>query len=264
MASSKNGRTAISSESDRAASLGWPATLAILLVVLLTASLGNWQLNRADERLRAQAERDALAAREPVALTVASLQTGLPMGSQVTVTGSWLPDRTVFLDNRTHNRQAGFHVFTPLRLAGSEPSPLHVLVLRGWAPRHNRDRTALPPVKQATGEITVSGMLEADVEQTLMLGDAEVPGTHDKLWQQVSLSGFGQWSGLPLASVLVRQTGPAVSVGAQPEGLIREWTTPGSKVDRHYGYAFQWFAMSAAMLAFWLWLKFFRRTRGRA
>lgn len=218
-------------------------------------------MNRASERLQAQAQRDALAANGPLALTAESLPGRLPLGGQVTATGEWLAERTVFLDNRTYNRQAGFHVFTPLRLSGSQQPPVYVLVLRGWAPRNVRDRTALPPVGHASGEISVTGMAEADVEQTLMLGEAAQPGKHDRLWQRVSRREFEQWSGLPLAPLLLRQTMPTNSDGATPDGLVRDWTTPGSKVDRHYGYAFQWFAMSAAMLAFWLWLKFFRRSK---
>ncbi len=231
---------------------------------MLTASLGNWQLNRASERLLAQAERDALNARGPVPVNNRTLDAGIQPGGPVTATGHWVPDRTIYLDNRTHERQAGFHVFTPLRLSGISGPPVDVLVLRGWAPRHVRDRTLLPPVPEPDGEVTITGIAEADITQTMQLANAEPPGPRDRLWQQASLQTYAQWSGLSLAPLLIRQTGSATDEKPGAAGpLIRDWITPGSKVDKHYGYAFQWFTMSAAMLGFWVWLTFIRPRRRR-
>ena len=34
--------------------------------------------------------------------------------------------------------------------------------------------------------------------------------------------------------------------------LIREWAAPDLGVERHYGYAFQWFALSALILILYL------------
>jgi cytochrome oxidase assembly protein ShyY1 len=40
--------------------------------------------------------------------------------------------------------------------------------------------------------------------------------------------------------------------GAPDDGLIREWAPPDLGVERHYGYAFQWFALSALILILYL------------
>jgi surfeit locus 1 family protein len=42
-----------------------------------------------------------------------------------------------------------------------------------------------------------------------------------------------------------------VETGAQ-DGLLRDWAPPTSGVDRHYAYAFQWFALAFAGFLFWL------------
>ena len=47
--------------------------------------------------------------------------------------------------------------------------------------------------------------------------------------------------------VIVRQT----AAPAYRDGLARDWNQPGVSVDRHYGYAFQWFALALAALVFW-------------
>ena len=44
--------------------------------------------------------------------------------------------------------------------------------------------------------------------------------------------------------------------GAASEGLLRDWTEPGSGVEKHYGYAFQWFALSALIAILYVWFQF--------
>ena len=36
------------------------------------------------------------------------------------------------------------------------------------------------------------------------------------------------------------------------DGLKREWSAPDLGIDKHYGYAFQWFAMAAAIVIIYL------------
>jgi cytochrome oxidase assembly protein ShyY1 len=36
------------------------------------------------------------------------------------------------------------------------------------------------------------------------------------------------------------------------DGLLRDWAPLTSGVDRHYAYAFQWFALAFAGFVFWL------------
>lgn len=232
----------------------------MLAVVALTASLGNWQLNRAAERLQAQELQDQRVASGPVRLNQRMSNSDELAGSAVTVTGRWHHDKTVLLDNRTHERQAGFHVFTPLELDPANSAlPAYVLVLRGWAPRNNQDRSLLPPIPTPDGKVEILGRLEPDIEQTLVLGSDAEPAAAQRIWQRLDRASYERWSGLALRPFIVRQTAPLKA--AAKDGLVRQWISPGSKVDRHYGYAFQWFAMSMAMFSFWVWLTFLRRAK---
>jgi surfeit locus 1 family protein len=47
--------------------------------------------------------------------------------------------------------------------------------------------------------------------------------------------------------------------GARSEGLLREWPVLGSGVDKHYGYAFQWFALSGLIAILYVWFQIVRR-----
>jgi cytochrome oxidase assembly protein ShyY1 len=46
----------------------------------------------------------------------------------------------------------------------------------------------------------------------------------------------------------VQQGGPA----APGEGLVRDWPVPSAGVDKHHGYAFQWYALAAMAVLFFV------------
>lgn len=227
--------------------LVWAVALAAMA---LTASLGRWQLSRAAEKEASQA---AVAERQRLpALDGASLAQALSddqarelLHRAITLRGQWLADRTVFLDNRPMARQTGFYVLTPLRLTGSDRV---VLVQRGWAPRHQVDRSLLPPVQTPTGEVQVSGRIAAHPPRVYQLGQEQ----GGAIRQNLDLDAWRAETGLPLAPVLVVQT------GAASDGLQRDWPEAASGVEKHYGYAFQWFGLCTLIGLLLLWFQVVR------
>ena len=163
----------------------------------------------------------------------------------ITLRGQWLADRTVFLDNRPMARQTGFYVLTPLRLTGSDRV---VLVQRGWAPRHQVDRSLLPPVQTPTGEVQVSGRIAAHPPRVYQLGQEQ----GGAIRQNLDLDAWRAETGLPLAPVLVVQT------GAASDGLQRDWPEAASGVEKHYGYTFQWFGICTLIGLLLLWFQVVR------
>ena len=39
------------------------------------------------------------------------------------------------------------------------------------------------------------------------------------------------------------------------EGLQRDWDAPDTGVDKHHGYAFQWFALCALLVGLYAWFQ---------
>ena len=115
--------------------------VAAVVAMAVTARLGWWQLGRAASKteLATQLERRSaqpmLSAAEALVLPIADVH-----HRPVRLTGHWVPEATVFLDNRPMQGRAGFVVVTPLRLAGRQET---VLVQRGWVPRDFQDRTVI-------------------------------------------------------------------------------------------------------------------------
>lgn len=231
------------------------ASVLALAVVILGVNLGLWQLRRAEEKASLQQAQDRAAAAPALELSAPAVADASPAptlpapvsvdGRQVQATGTFVAERSVFLDNRTRESVAGFHVLTPLKLAGRDA---HVMVLRGWIPRDPYERSRLPSLTTPAGPVHVSGVAVKDLQQPMMLGEEPEPGPQDKLWQHFEYRKFADWAGIELYPVIVRQT---VEPGYR-DGLARDWNEPGTSVDRHRAYAFQWFAMTAAAVLTWI------------
>lgn len=228
----------------------------MLLVAITATSLGFWQLDRAAQKKALQAQLDLAASREPTRVGAVPLSTADIDGMPVAATGQWRPERTVFLDNRTHEGVAGFHVLTPLQVGAlPDGTPMYVVVLRGFVARDIRDRAALPTLTEQSAPLTVTGQALAELPQTMLLGSDPDPGPRDRLWQRFTLERYRHWSGLAIQPFVIRQRNDS------GDGLLRDWVQPGLKVEMHYGYALQWFGMALAVVVFWAWARFFRKGR---
>lgn len=236
----------------------WLITLAAGLGIAVTSSLGFWQLGRADTKLALQAQREAQAAAEPVgtADVLAALLAAPgaePEGwryRRVVLEGRWAARHTVYLDNRQMGGRPGFFVLTPLVL--QEPR-VAVLVQRGWVPRNFQDRTALPVIETPDGIVRIDAVLAGLPSRLYALEQGAASEGSSRIRQNLDLPAFRAETGLDLPEWSVVQS------GAASEGLLRDWPVIASGVDKHYGYAFQWFGLSALMALLYVWFQIVRR-----
>ena len=220
---------------------------AALLGAALTARLGFWQLDRAAQKIALQTAIDAEAERP----AIANADLGGPgqLHRRVVLRGTWVAERTVWLDNRPMDGRAGFFVVTPLRLAGRDDA---ILVQRGWAPRHSAERNRLPPLATPAGEVEVIGRLAASPSRLYELGE----GSTGAIRQNLDPATFGAEAGLKLLPLTVVQT--ADSATGADDRLLRHWPAPELGLHKHYGYAFQWFALCALILVLYVWFQLIR------
>ncbi len=231
--------------------------VATVLGVVLAANLGAWQLRRAAQKIALQdalESRAGLPALSDTELARTPAQAEPQHYRPVRLRGHWVSERTVFLENRQMHARVGFYVVTPLQLA---ERPEAVLVQRGWVPRDLRDRTLLPAVPTPAGDVEVQGVIAPPPSRLYEFAAGGV----GPIRQNLDLDAFGAESGLRLAPLSVQQSDSAATVG---DGLLREWPRPAVDVQKHYGYAFQWFALGALMAGLYVWFQLVRPRLRRA
>jgi surfeit locus 1 family protein len=217
-------------------------TLATLLGVSLTVSMGRWQLNRAAEKEALQASMDAQSSKHLVdaAALLAAPDPLTLVHQHAWLRGQWLADQTVYLDNRQMHAKVGFFAVTPLRLEGSDRV---ILVQRGWVARNFEVRESVPAIETPGSSVTIEGRIAPPPGKLFELGSPSVTAIR----QNLNLQQFQAQTRAPLLPVILVQTGPA------SEGLLRDWPAVNLGVEKHYGYALQWFGMAALMALLYLW-----------
>lgn len=206
-------------------------------------ALANWQLNRAHEKEGFAARLEALARDAPVSLAAPELKAEDVEWRRVTARGRFEPRYAVFIDNRVRHGVAGYHVVMPLEIGKMRGGgSRYVLVNRGWV-AGSPDRARLPEVITPEGAVQVTGLAVVPGRRFLELS-ARV--TEGNVWQNLTLERYREAFPVALQPVVIQQESPL------DDGLAREWDPPNLGVDKHYGYAFQWLALAATILVFYL------------
>lgn len=219
-----------------------------MLAIGVTVMLGRWQLSRASQKEAIHSTMERQSALPPlvgpVVLSVAD--PGALMQRRVLLRGEWLAEKTIFLDNRPMIGRAGLYVVTPLKLEGGNGV---VLVQRGWIPRNFMDRTTVPAISTANGIVEVQGRIAPPPGKLYQFAGTET----GHIRQNLDLSGFSAEIGQGLPAWTVQQ------LGAESDGLLRQWPVVSAGVEKHYGYAFQWFALSALIAILYVWFQIVKR-----
>jgi len=216
----------------------WP-TLAALFFFVLTLSLGNWQSGRAEYKRELQARYDTAAQHPPVHVGVELLDKDAVLYRKLEVEGVFEPAHEILLDNRVLDGVAGYHVLTPLRVAGGNSA---ILVNRGWVAT-GPDRTRLPDLPVMEGTVRIEGIAVEPQSRYFEFSGAAPVG---RVWQNLNFEQYALNTGLQLHPVLLLQTTELA------DGLLRRWPRPDTGVATHVGYALQWYGLAATLAVLWL------------
>lgn len=216
-----------------------PTVLAVGAVVLFVV-LGNWQLGRAGEKKELAGHFSA----DGPALDWKQLPPDAPRYQRVRLEGQYDTARQFLLDNMSQESVAGVDVLTPFILDDGTA----VIVNRGWLP-FGATRQDLPDVAVDGEQRTIVGRIDELPRPGIWLKAPPATGW-PRLVQYPKMD--------ELAAALGRKLSPRQVLldPGVPDGYLRAWTVPGTSVDRHLGYAVQWFAFAAAAGVLWLVLSF--------
>jgi len=234
-------------------------TLVLVAVLMVTLAAGRWQLNRAAYKVDLQHRIEAAVSAPPVRVQPADAVDvqSLPW-RPIEAVGRFDASRVVLLDNRLRDGVAGYEVLTPFVLSGSSRA---LLVNRGWVAAPAR-RDQRPSVVPPAGEVRLLGMATVPSARFMELrADTDESGR----WQNWTIERARERWGLDLLPVAMLQTGEAVALEAGPgdrvdrvggvdrdDKLARVWPRPDVGIDKHRGYALQWFSFALVAIVVWL------------
>lgn len=231
----------------------WWAVLGTVIGCVITIRLGLWQWHRGESREALDAQY--LSAEAATAIDLA-VDTPVPPGADATLAiakGRYDGTRQLLLDNQVSDRTPGYHVLTPMRLASGGIA----LINRGWIAQ-NPDRSVFPPLPVPEADVEISGLWRSLPQPALRL-EIDNCAPADQRWPRIV--------GYPTAADLRCLYGNDAAGGMLlldpnlPDGYLRDWTQADRRFppQRHYGYAAQWFAFAATLLAIFLKLNLKRR-----
>lgn len=217
-------------------------TVAVIVIAVILARLGFWQLDRLEQKRTRNALLAARVALPPLELTGQTLNIDEYEYRRVVVAGAYDAGSEVALRNRSRAGLPGVHVLTPLRIAGGENA---VIVDRGWLPVDQ----AAPEARQAFavgGAVRIEGILRRPQAHTSPLTPADVqpPGGRLDQWLRPDVAKIASQVPYPLLPFYVEQL-PAENLPAPP---YVQPSIVATDEGPHLGYAIQWFSFTATLL----------------
>lgn len=225
----------------------WPMIVLTILAVALFMRLGFWQIARACEKKQMLATVSAFSKQAPKVWQPAS-----PMPKQyqpLRVQGRFLP--TVFLlDNQHYQHQFGYDVISPLLL----PNGHVVLVDRGWIVAdlmHHK----MPVIDIPKGSSVVVGSAYYSSSKNWILGQAIEKKNKDlAIIELVDTHLLSQFLHKSVYPFIIRLSSHAEN------GFVRDWPVVAMSIERHYGYALQWFAIALVIFILFIALNCKKKT----
>lgn len=204
--------------------------ILIALTLWGLLSLGFWQLDRANEKrviqsaiIQAQSSPTEIVTQVDVLMQKEH--------HKVLLKGRYDNSKQFIYDNQIVNHNAGYYVLTPFVLEDKTA----ILVNRGFIPwQGNRDKLANITVSETKSTIQV--MLVKPKERIEFKQHNNT--TFPMLIQSLNINRLSQLSNYQLISMLAQ-----LDIKSD-NGFYRKWQPFYGSVDKHLGYALQWFLMA--------------------
>jgi surfeit locus 1 family protein len=217
-------------------------TIVTLLILYVMFTLGQWQYEKGEYISNLQDTINERKYLPPVGMEELPHDREDQVFLPVIVRGTFDAEHHFYFDNRIVNGVAGYDIFTPFRMDDGRV----ILVNRGWL-KQGRTRQDLPEFDTVTSSVSFKALLDRTPSKDFLLAD----NVHSELaWPMVlqyvdtqEISGMLGYEVMPMVLRLDKDA---------EYGFYRE--IPVLKLDsaKNTGYAFQWFAMMAALLVIYI------------
>ena len=211
-----------------------PAFLIIATIAFLV-SLGLWQLDRADQKRTIEAAI-VNANTGPIELIANGRELLDKEYYDVRLQGNYLSDKQFIYDNQIVDQVSGYYVLTPFILTDQLGV---ILVNRGFIPWNGqRERLADIAVDSVSRDIKVQ--VSSPIKR-MELKATDVSRQFPVLIQAIDFDVLEEVSKLEFVKV-VGLLDPSSS-----DGYVRKWEPYTGSIEKHIGYAIQWFLMALVL-----------------
>jgi surfeit locus 1 family protein len=218
----------------------WSLTFLMLATLICFLKLGFWQLDRAKEKDLLQQRFEMGLRAIPTSLNELPKDTSNWPYLSVTVTGHYDNAHNILLDNKFHKHQVGYEVLTPLRVVGDTRT---ILVNRGWVPAP-RQRSSLPHIPDISGEHNIIGLIYMPPEKPFTLEKKNLAATVNWPYrvQTLDIAHLQKTLNAPLFPFIIQLD------KKQDHGFVRDWQPINLSLNKHLGYAVQWFTFALVLI----------------
>jgi surfeit locus 1 family protein len=214
----------------------------------LMLTLGTWQLQRmAEKKIFIQAVADQLTSTPRNVNT--DQRTDYKNLIPAKATGTLVHEASLFLQGKYFNGKQGFHVITPLKLAGEAN---YILINRGWIPKDKGETyCTLSENACPEGDITVTGVLRASQDKPLSILPQNDPSRDIFIWRDVPqmITYIEKKLGTQgVTPILLRQTAKEGETHHYPIPL----PTQIEIRNDHLEYAITWYSLALVIVVMYI------------
>ena len=210
-------------------------SILITVTFAFLVSLGFWQLERADDKRSIEA---SIKQANTGSVELIKKEEGLQSKEyyEVRLQGKYLSDKQFIYDNQIVDQVSGYYVLTPYALEGQSKA---ILINRGFIPWNGRrDKLADIVIGQETREIKVQ--ISKSIKR-MELKPSEVGIQFPVLIQSIDLQDMADRAKVDFSSVI------GLLDASASNGFIRKWEPYTGSIEKHIGYAVQWFLMALVL-----------------
>ena len=211
-----------------------PSVLIIATIAFLI-SLGFWQLDRADQKRTIEASIQK-ANTGTIELIVNEDRLLDKEYYEVRLQGSYIRGKQFIYDNQIVDQASGYYVLTPFVLTGQSKA---VMINRGFIPWNGRrDKLDDIDVEATTREIKVQ--VSRPIKR-IELKASDISDQFPVLIQAIDFDVIEEISSISFVGVI------GLLDSSSADGFIRKWEPYTGSIEKHIGYAIQWFLMALVL-----------------
>ena len=210
-------------------------SILILATIAFLVSLGFWQLDRADQKRTIEASIQK-ANTGVVELIINQNELLNKEYYEVRLQGSYIGDKQFIYDNQIVDQASGYYVLTPFVLTGQSNA---IMINRGFIPWNGR-RDQLDDIAVDSTYREIKIQVSRPIKR-IELKTSDISNQFPVLIQAIDFDVIEEISSASFVDVI------GLLDPSSDDGFVRKWEPYTGSIEKHIGYAIQWFLMALVL-----------------